>query len=143
MSNIKQTAGSSENNAQAKPALNPIAYPYGNNIDADMSTTKIPFLNATEVLQAKKTYLNGGDNEANLIEKYGSPDSGIASNVNFTKPVGTHYNEMVLETTQVPFRPGDWTCNKCQYHNFNKNTTCLRCKDVKVENEDSPLNGRD
>lgn len=29
----------------------------------------------------------------------------------------------------VPFRPGDWKCGNegCQYHNFAKNVSCLRC----------------
>lgn len=44
MSNIKQNSNENNTKAQQKPALNPIAYPYGNNADADTSTTKIPFL---------------------------------------------------------------------------------------------------
>ncbi|SGZ40514.1 uncharacterized protein HGUI_02714 [Hanseniaspora guilliermondii] len=44
MSNAKQNVNEKEVKAHQKPALNPIAYPYGNNLDMDTSNTKIPFL---------------------------------------------------------------------------------------------------
>ena len=33
---------------------------------------------------------------------------------------------------EVPFRPGDWNCGSCGYHNFAKNLNCLRCNDSKT-----------
>lgn len=34
----------------------------------------------------------------------------------------------------IPFRAGDWKCVVCDYHNFAKNITCLRCGEPKKNN---------
>lgn len=39
------------------------------------------------------------------------------------------YSNFTPAPTQTPFRVGDWNCTTagCNYHNFAKNLTCLRC----------------
>ena len=41
----------------------------------------------------------------------------------------THQRSIQSIGGSAPFRPGDWKCGaeNCNYHNFAKNVTCLRC----------------
>ncbi|KTW26762.1 hypothetical protein T552_04179 [Pneumocystis carinii B80] len=56
----------------------------------------------------------------------------IQSSVSNTDPSFSSYPSALRTSTQggnVPFRAGDWKCKAegCGYHNFAKNTNCLKC----------------
>lgn len=39
---------------------------------------------------------------------------------------------ILQEDMNIPFRPGDWKCISCAFHNFAKNLNCLRCNSSKT-----------
>ncbi|XBW37686.1 hypothetical protein QEN19_003270 [Hanseniaspora menglaensis] len=63
-----------------------------------------------------------------------SPVQSIASLTSYNQRNGmspAHQMNM-QDGIDVPFRPGDWKCVSCSYHNFAKNLNCLRCNDSKT-----------
>lgn len=53
--------------------------------------------------------------------------TGYGNNTNNSN--NGHRSNRSTGSSSVPFRAGDWKCSKegCNYHNFAKNVTCLRC----------------
>lgn len=154
--------------------LNPMAYPYGNNLDID-SNNNSPMLNANMTpgmfmqdnnsnvknnnnlgnsvgynneTSGNSVYLEKHDDSASNNANKGKPGSAtnirtpqssvhMVSTLSSVSPVQSiaSLNSQSIGTFQdgieVAFRPGDWSCGSCGYHNFAKNLNCLRCNDSK------------
>lgn len=72
----------------------------------------------------KKTDLVEPETSKGNDQGNGSANSGTPSN--------RHFNN-------VPFRAGDWKCEMCQYHNFAKNLSCLKCGSSKPIYTNGPI----
>lgn len=49
---------------------------------------------------------------------------------------GTHSNGLGGGvSSHVPFRAGDWSCQTCAYHNFARNSICLKCSMPRTQQE--------
>ncbi|KAL6937810.1 hypothetical protein ACO0RG_004334 [Hanseniaspora osmophila] len=79
--------------------------------------------NASGISVGSTTTTNGGPS----LNMLGSISSSPA-NMNFKSQLSTDS----AAQQDIPFRPGDWKCTNCAYHNFAKNMNCLRCNDAKL-----------
>jgi hypothetical protein len=70
---------------------------------------------------------NSGNNGNN-----GNNNNGNANNNNIT---GNNSGYNSRQSSNVPFRAGDWKCinETCSYHNFAKNICCLKCGAPRVQ----------
>ncbi|KAL6940392.1 hypothetical protein ACO0QE_004291 [Hanseniaspora vineae] len=85
-------------------------------------------------------YLNNSNNASGI--SVGSTNTSNAGPVSSmlgsitSSPANTNFkNQLTSDSAaqqDIPFRPGDWKCSNCAYHNFAKNMNCLRCNDVKL-----------
>ncbi|KAM9933650.1 hypothetical protein OXX80_006745 [Metschnikowia pulcherrima] len=68
-------------------------------------------------------------------DQYQASNSGMKNSTSHSNGFGHNYNhhggsnQRPHYNSQVPFRAGDWKCpnESCQYHNFAKNSCCLKC----------------
>ncbi|KAF5101865.1 hypothetical protein DV451_002050 [Geotrichum candidum] len=101
---------------------------HNNNTNDDKRIMSHNFSSSASNINTSIINPNNNNNLSNINNNSNISNNGSSSNANTGNNNNNNNN-----SNQVPFRAGDWKCKTegCNYHNFAKNTNCLRCGAVR------------